>query len=188
MPLFYRCLFIIEPSSLIKKHIRCFKHISKDVIGSFLAFNSTAHITLLPEQKLTIYKLDYFAQQLEPVINNLNSIKIDLDGFGTFNNHQSYTFFSRIKPFNLTKNWFDYISKLLHHSIEPHITIARGLNKAQLNSLLLKFKETNYKDSFTPIGITILIKDWSDPDAEYQIYKTLYFKNYKFQLTTEPNN
>lgn len=173
----YKCQFMLETSTSIETDVRYFKNISKDLIGDFPSFTSKAHITVMKEQDLTIELLDYYLNKLDRLMNRMESVNIDLDGFGIFDRYDTCTLYLKIKPFYLTKNWFDHLSCLLPHPInEHHITIARGLSKIQLATLTAHFRNVDYKNSFTPIGITVLTKNGSAPGTTFKRYKTLFFK------------
>jgi 2'-5' RNA ligase len=173
----YRCQFVFELPTSVVTDVRYFKNLSKELIGDFPSFTSKAHLTLMKEQSLTIEMLDYFLWKLEQPIGQIESADIDLDGFGVFDSADVCTFFLKIKPFHLTHKFFDHLDDLLPHSISKHhVTIARGITKMQLTTLTEHFRNVDYKNSFTPIGITVLLKNESTPGTTFKPYKTLFFK------------
>lgn len=180
----YRCQFMLETSTSIGTDVRYLKNITKELIGDFPSFTSKAHITIMKEQDLTIELLDYFLKKLDRSINQMESVNIDLDGFGVFDRCDTCTLYLKIKPFYLTENWFDHLSDLLPYPINKHhITIARGLTKTQLATLTAHFRNITYTNSFTPVGITVLIKDDSIPGSTFKRYKTMLFKQHILTTT-----
>lgn len=109
----YKCQFSLELPTPIVEDMKSFKIFSKDVIGFFVSYCSKAHITVIREQILTIEELDLFLKRFSKAINQLEAVEIGIDGFCVFDNKEPYTFFSKIKPFYLTKNWFDTLSEIL---------------------------------------------------------------------------
>jgi 2'-5' RNA ligase len=123
-------LLIIRPPEDIFLSVKDLKLDLRKTYGSFDSVNSIAHITLF-HGYISGYSGNDILSKLEEALHGINSFKIQLNGFGKF--EESRTIYLNTEPkkeiLNIHKKIFAYFPEItpLQH---PHLTIAKDLDQA----------------------------------------------------------
>jgi 2'-5' RNA ligase len=176
--------FLISPPERIEDQITRFKKSCVKHVGSFYSMKSKAHISFgkfIDEEEQPGQMSDIMSQCLDLIekgINKLPAFNLVIDGFNYFNHGQKFkSIYASIKLDNVTLAWFNTIKQqlLIDRDITPHITIARKIPLEAFNVLWPYFQRIEFKDSFKPEALTVLIRNFNQPYIPYQHYRDIQF-------------
>ncbi|MVN91215.1 2'-5' RNA ligase family protein [Mucilaginibacter aquatilis] len=176
-------LFLLEPSEDVKNQIKHYKLKACEYIGTYPGVKGTAHVSLCYIERQKPHIVTTAINSFRNKVYGMPPVKLQVDGFSFFlHGNNSATIYAAIKPTQKTDNWFALLNKQLNvkATITPHITVTKAIPVDDFYKLWPHIRSVEYKDSFVVDKLTILARETFKPNARYEIYERLDFKN---QLT-----
>ncbi|WP_345952050.1 2'-5' RNA ligase family protein [Mucilaginibacter sp. PAMB04274] len=169
-------LFILEPSDTLTQKVAAMKTEVANTIGSYESRYSKAHITLWDAANLSPYLIDHLISVNEKYVRAIRPQTLVAGGLNSFSEKFPYTVFIPLEETSTINKWFNELYNAIRHNKRtPHITIARGLQLEQRHSIFRLFKDFKINESFTPNGITVLVRDTFDHNSHWKPHKTRCF-------------
>jgi 2'-5' RNA ligase len=169
-------LIILAPSAEVTQQVKKLKLSSAAVIGEYEGLFSKAHITVQPWMRKKPVWVGPLIPKLERDLQNLPPITLTIDGFDYFDQHETATIYAKLASTPQTKVWFKTLRRYFNTPpFEPHITIARSINKDNFNKLWPHFKNKQWRHEFKVDQLTILRREHIGYDKSYKIYKEMPF-------------
>ncbi|MDT3401544.1 2'-5' RNA ligase family protein [Mucilaginibacter terrae] len=173
-------LFLLEPSDVVKKQVEHCKLKASEYIGTYPGVKGTAHLSICMLERQKPHIINSFIESIKNKINSMPPVTLQVNGFEYFvHGEDRMTIYAAIKPTFKSDNWFALLRKQLNTKklITPHITVTKHITTDDFYKLWRELRLVPYKESFTVDKLTILVKETFKPNAKYDIYERLYFKN-----------
>jgi len=176
--LYVEYLLVMNPDETVSNDVSYAKKKAAEIIGNFPGKHSLPHISIANFSGNSLNE--------ELIINSIkNSLKgkirssfIWLEDYGCF--PSSGTVYIHPKP----KSYFTSILKTVYPALklcsaidknrkmlfykEPHVTIARGMNKTNTDKIWNAFKDKKYENKFIADALTLLRRD-AEQDGRYKV-------------------
>jgi len=179
MATYQDALLAFNTSDGIEKEVFGFKQEIGSIIGNFPSIHSKAHLTVCYIPYKEEYYINTIISFLENRFSDIPPVELNIRGFNYFSQgNNTKTIYAAIESSNSIKMWFNELNKhiKIKSTFTPHVTIARSTDDERHRLLWPKFKNLEFNDSFTPTGITVLVRDSLDTSSTYQFNKFLKFK------------
>ncbi|MBS1687637.1 MAG: 2'-5' RNA ligase family protein [Bacteroidetes bacterium] len=162
-------LMVINPDIKVTSDVNYSKKKAAEILGSYAGKHSIPHISLASfsgnplKEDLLVNEIRYH------IMGRLKASFIWLEDYGCF--PTSGTVYIKPKP----KEYFESVLRTIYPALavcsavnkgrklilykEPHITIARGMNREKTNKLWDTFKDKKYENKFIADTLTLLRRD-----------------------------
>ena len=178
-------LLIIPPDDKVNSEVFPIKKVFEADYGCSYSGNSKPHITLTNFLQLETME-NRIIQRLESFSKSIRPFNIDLKGFGGFPAHSIYINILKKKPIvEIVKGIRSNFTHILKFDekykpnfvTQPHLTIARGMTKAQYDRAYSEWRHKQFDSGFHANNM-ILLKRL--PEGNYHIVKSFSFAGSDF--------
>jgi 2'-5' RNA ligase len=176
--LFEEYLLVMDPDEKVSNDVTYLKKKAAEIIGNYPGKNSLPHISIVNFSANSLNEDAVISAIRSGLKGKIRSSFVWLEDHGCF--PSSGTVYIDPKP----KSYFIDIIKAIYPALklcnaidkdrkilfykEPHITIARGLNKGNTDKIWDVFKDKKYESKFIADALTLLRRD-NENEGKYKV-------------------